>query len=327
MITLDQIERPIAQSLAEFDSFVSDQFRTDNPLLAEMMVDALSSRGKGIRPLLVMLSSALCSPMGAVTRRSYIAAMMVEMIHLTSLIHDDVIDEARLRRGRPSLNAKWQSKRAVLTGDYILARNLSIGLSSGQFDLVTHVVGAIATLCEGEVIQDDCARRTAMSRDEYLNIISKKTASLISISTSAGAKAAGAKAEQVELMREFGRAVGMAFQIQDDILDYTPTAKSGKRVYQDILEGKITLPLLIPMERANETERTEILRRVREAATDDAAREWVINFVAENKGVELATEVMIAYINRAITALSTFPESPYRAALIDLCAYITERDR
>ncbi|MFI3270046.1 MAG: polyprenyl synthetase family protein [Rikenellaceae bacterium] len=327
MVTLDQIERPIAQSLAEFDSFVSDQFRTDNPLLAQMMVDALSSRGKGIRPLLVMLCSALCSPTGTVTRRSYIAAMMVEMIHLTSLIHDDVIDEARLRRGRPSLNAKWQSKRAVLTGDYILARNLSIGLSSGQFDLVTHVVGAIATLCEGEVIQDDCARRTAMSRDEYLNIISKKTASLISISTSAGAKAAGAKAQQVELMREFGRAVGMAFQIQDDILDYTPSAKSGKRVYQDILEGKITLPLLIPMERASEVERTEILHRVREAATDEPAREWVINFVAENKGVELATEVMIAYITRAITALSTFPESPYRAALIDLCAYITKRDK
>ncbi len=327
MVTLDQIERPIAQSLTEFDAFVTDQFRTDNPLLAEMLVDALSSRGKGIRPLLVMLCSALCSPTGAVTRRSYIAAMMVEMIHLTSLIHDDVIDEARVRRGKPSLNAKWQSKRAVLTGDYILARNLSLGLSSGQFDLVTHVVGAIATLCEGEVIQDDCARRTMMSREEYLTIIAKKTASLIAISTSAGAKAAGAKAEQVELMREFGRAVGMAFQIQDDILDYTTSSKSGKSTYQDILEGKITLPLLIPIERSTEEQRQEVLRHVRHAATDEAAREWVIRFVEEQHGVELATEVMMAYINRAITILSSFPESEYRSALIDLCAYITERDR
>ncbi len=327
MATLDQIQQPIAQSLVEFDSFVTDQFRTDNPLLAEMMVDALSSRGKGIRPLLVMLSSALCSTSGAITRRSFIAAMMVEMIHLTSLIHDDVIDEARVRRGKPSLNAKWQSKRAVLTGDYILARNLSIGLSSGQFDLVTHIVGAIAILCEGEVIQDDCARRSMMSREEYLSIIAKKTASLIAISTSAGAKAAGAKPEQVELMREFGRSVGMAFQIQDDILDYTPTSKSGKMTYQDILEGKITLPLLIPMERATEQKRAEVLKQVRAAALDDTAREWIIDFVNENNGVELATQVMMSYIERAITILSSFPESEYRTALINLCAYITERDR
>ncbi len=326
MATLDQIQHPIAQSLEEFDAFVNDQFRTDNPLLAEMLIDALSSRGKGIRPMLVMLSAALCSQTGAVTRRAYIAAMMVEMIHLTSLIHDDVIDEARMRRGRPSLNAKWQSKRAVLTGDYILARNLSLGLSSGQFDLVTHIVGAIAILCEGEVIQDDCARRHIMSRESYLSIIAKKTASLISISCSAGAKAAGAKPEQVELMREFGRAVGMAFQIQDDILDYTPTSKSGKKIYQDILEGKITLPLLIPMEQATDEQRAEILTHVKQAASSDSSREWIIQYVADSNGIDLASEVMMAYIKRAITILSSFPESEYRTALINLCAYITERD-
>ncbi len=166
-----------------------------------------------------------------------------------------------------------------------------------------------------------------MSREKYLSIIAKKTASLISISCSAGAKAAGAKAEQVELMREFGRVVGMAFQIQDDILDYTPSSKSGKKIYQDILEGKITLPLLIPMERATEEEKAEILTHVKQAALSDASCEWIVKYVADNQGVELASEVMMAYIERAITILSSFPESEYRTALINLCAYITERDR
>ncbi len=327
MVTLSLIQQPILESLAEFDKFIADQFRTDNPILGEMLIDALSSRGKGVRPILVMLSAGLTSPSGVVTRRAYIAAMMVEMIHLSSLIHDDVIDEALTRRNKPSLNAKWQSKRAVLTGDYILARNISIGLQSGQYDLVTHTVGAIATLCEGEVIQDDFARKHTMPREAYLDIIAKKTASLISISASSGAKAAGASAEQVNLMREFGRAVGMAFQIQDDILDYTPTANSGKATYQDLMEGKITLPLLILLERCSEAQKAEVLRLVESATTSDEAIEKLAKFVEDNSGVELARSVMQAYIDRATSILGEFPDSKYRTALINLCAYITQRDR
>lgn len=327
MVTLSQIQQPIVESLADFDKFVAEQFRTDNPILGEMLIDALSSRGKGVRPMLVMLCAGLTSPSGVVTRRAHIAAMMVEMIHLSSLIHDDVIDEARTRRGKPSLNAKWQSKRAVLTGDYILARNISIGLQSGQFDLVTHTVGAIATLCEGEVIQDDFARKHTMTREGYLNIIAKKTASLISISASAGAKSAGATTENVNLMREFGRAIGMAFQIQDDILDYTPSANSGKATYQDLTEGKITLPLLILLERANEEQKDTILKLVEQSTTDDEAITKLAKFVDQNHGVDLAREVMQAYIDRATAILGQFPESEYRTALVNLCAFITQRDR
>ncbi len=327
MITLYQIQRPIANSLEEFDAFIAEQFRSDNNILSEMLHDALSSRGKGIRPMLVMLSAAALSPTGYVSKRAHIAATMVEMIHLASLIHDDVIDEAMERRGKVSMSAKWQSKRAVLAGDYILARNLNLGLSSGQFDLVSHIVGAIAILCEGEVIQDDCARRHTITRDEYLSIIAKKTASLISISASAGAKAAGASGEMVDAMREYGRNLGMAFQIQDDILDYTPSAKSGKSPYQDLSEGKITLPLLILVERSSEEQRTKILSTVEEAIESEEARQRIAKFVEQNHGVELASEVMHQYIKRAISSLAALPESPYRTALIDLCAFVSERDR
>ncbi len=327
MITLDQIRRPIAEELLSFDEFVVEQFRCDNDILAEMLQDALSSRGKGVRPMLVILVAMMLAKSGYISRRTHVAAVMVEMIHLASLIHDDVIDEAPSRRDKPSINAKWQSKRAVLIGDYILARNLTIGLSSGQFDLVSHIVGSIAILCEGEVIQDDCARRHAMSREEYLAIIAKKSASLISIAASAGAKSVGATPEQVALMGDFGRALGMAVQIQDDILDYPPTANSGKETYQDLAEGKITLPLLILIERASESDREELLGLVREASTSVETREKIARYVEQNNGIELATEVMQQYINRAVMILGEFPEGECRTALVDLCAFVAERDR
>ena len=151
MITLEDIRKPVTAELEAFDAFVESQFTAEGELLSDMLRYALSSRGKGIRPLLVMLSAALNAPVKAAAggRRACLAAMLVEMIHVASLIHDDVIDEADTRRGKPSVNARWQSHKAVILGDYILAKNMNIGLLSGQFDLVTHVCGAMAALVRG----------------------------------------------------------------------------------------------------------------------------------------------------------------------------------
>lgn len=190
--------------------------------------------------MLVMLSAAMNAPVKGVAagRRACLAAMLVEMIHVASLIHDDVIDEADMRRGKPSANARWQSHKAVILGDYILAKNMNIGLQSGQFDLVTHVCGSMAALCEGEVLQDECAANSTMTRQAYLDIIYKKTASLLGVSASAGALAVGATRDRVATMRRFGEAVGMAFQIQDDILDYTPTAHTANPPTTTCAKGK-----------------------------------------------------------------------------------------
>ncbi len=326
MSTLNQIRKPIVTDLEAFDKYVAEQFQSDNPLIDIMLRDAMSSRGKGVRPTLVMLCAALNSSAGIVSRRAWVAAMMVEMIHVASLIHDDVIDDADTRRGRPSLNALWQSKRAVLTGDYILAKNLSIGLSSGQYDIVNHVVKAIAILCEGEVIQDDCARRQAMTREEYLRIIAKKTASLISISASAGAMAAGASAKSVERMKYFGEAIGMAFQIQDDILDYTPSANTGKPSNNDLREGKITLPMLAILERGDNALNGQIMELLDQSGRNEEAVDKLQKIVIENKGVDFAREVMEAYIAKATEILSKYPDSEYRSALMNLCAFIAERN-
>ena len=257
MITLDDIRKPVTAELEALDEFVDRQFTAEGELLSDMLRYALSARGKGIRPMLVMLSAAMNAPVkgAAAGRRACLAAMLVEMIHVASLIHDDVIDEADMRRGKPSANARWQSHKAVILGDYILAKNMNIGLQSGQFDLVTHVCGSMAALCEGEVLQDECAANSTMTRQAYLDIIYKKTASLLGVSASAGALAVGATRDGVATMRRFGEAVGMAFQIQDDILDYTPTAHTGKPANNDLREGKITLPLLSVLDRASDSRR------------------------------------------------------------------------
>lgn len=328
MITLDTIRKPVTAELEAFDEFVERQFTAEGELLSDMLRYALSSRGKGIRPLLVMLSAAMNAPVkGASTgRRACLAAMLVEMIHVASLIHDDVIDESDTRRGRPSVNARWQSHKAVILGDYILARNMNIGLQSGQFDLVTHVCGSMAALCEGEVLQGDCAEKHTMTRESYLDIIYKKTASLLGVSASAGALAVGATRDKVTLMRRFGEAVGMAFQIQDDILDYT-SDKTGKPANNDLREGKITLPLLSVLDRASDERRAELLERLSRCREDQTQVEYLTHVVVNEGGLTFAAEVMQSYIRRAVELLADYEESDCRTALANLCAYISERDR
>lgn len=329
MITLEDIRKPVEEELAAFDAFVERQFTAEGDLLSDMLRYALSSRGKGIRPMLVMLSAAMNAKVkgASLGRRASLAAMLVEMIHVASLIHDDVIDESDMRRGKPSVNARWQSHKAVLLGDYILARNMTIGLQSGQYDLVTHVCGAMATLCEGEVLQDDCAANRLMSRKTYLEVIYKKTASLLGVSASAGAMAVGATRDKVTTMRRFGEALGMAFQIQDDILDYTPANRTGKPSNNDLREGKITLPLLTVLEQADDARREELLGLLSRCYDDETAVDRLQEAVVAGDGVTMARAVMEDYITRAVRLLADYEDSACRSSLVNLCAYVAERDR
>lgn len=329
MTTLEIIRKPVAAELKAYEEFIEKQFTAEGELLAEMLRHALTARGKGIRPLLVMLSAALNAPMrgASLGRRPCLAAMLVEMIHVASLIHDDVIDESDQRRGKPSANALWQSHKAVILGDYVLARNMNIGLQSGQYDLVTHICGAMSSLCEGEILQSDCADKHEMTRKNYLDIIYKKTACLIGVSASAGALAVGTTRDKVALMRRFGEAVGMAFQIQDDILDYKPGNSTGKPAFNDLREGKITLPLLCVLERMGDERRAEVVERVKRCNEDPAAMEYVQRIVENEDGLSTATGVMRSYLSQAVELLSEYEPSDYKTALVDLCAYVGERDR
>lgn len=336
MVSLEAIRTPIASDIDAFEEFLKGQFSSDGKLMREMLTHVLSARGKSVRPILVMLTSALTSSANArqwvegernCTKRTYLAAMMVEMLHTASLIHDDVIDNADMRRGRPSVNALWQSRNAVIMGDFLLARTMSAGMESAQYDLVSHIIGAVATLCEGEVLQSQHAADKDTTRQDYLEIIYKKTASLISISASAGAVSVMASREDVEQMRRFGEALGMAFQIQDDILDYSRSAKTGKPRNNDLREGKITLPLIEVLEQCTSAERLRLIDKLSQCATDDAAVEYVQNVVEVTGGLSLAARTMQTYIDRAVAILSKYEDSPYRTALINLCAYVAEREK
>lgn len=328
MVTIEAIRKPVESELDEFDRFVRSHFRADDGLLSQMLEYILSSRGKGIRPMIAFLSASINSASGYVGKRTHLAAMLCEMIHVASLIHDDVIDEADLRRGRKSVNARWQSRNAVLAGDYILARNMDIGMSSGQYDIVTHVIRCIAMLCEGEIMQNDHTARMDTTREVYFDIIRRKTASLISVSASAGALSAGASAEKVDRMRRFGEALGMAFQISDDILDYTSPAEiTGKPSCADLRERKITLPLIEVLETADGERRRELLDALSKCSDDASQVEFLRDAVVDGGGIDRAREVMKAYLQRAMSTLAEYEPSPAREALVNLCTYVGERNR
>ena len=216
---------------------------------------------------------------------------------------------------------------AVVLGDYLLARNMELGMRSGQYDLVSYVIASIATLCEGELLQSDRAERMEITRDAYLEIIYKKTASLLGISAGVGALSAGANREQVARMRRFGDALGMAFQIQDDILDFTRGAETGKPSNNDLREHKITLPLLLLLDRADAARRDELLALLARCREDEAAVDALQQAVEEQGGLQEASKVMQSYLQRATALLAEWPDGPIRSALVNLCAYVAERNR
>ncbi len=333
MITIDDIRRPISADLEAFDKFVADNFNAEGEMLQEMLTYALSSRGKGIRPILTMLSALTCTAATYrpeernCTKRTYLAALMMEMIHTASLIHDDVLDSADERRGKPSVNAKWQSNLAIILGDYILARTMSIGMASAQYDIVSYVGTAMAALCEGEVLQSQHAKSLDTTREDYFTIIYQKTASLLGVCGALGAMSLGAQREDVVRMRKFGEALGIAFQIQDDILDYNRANNTGKPVNNDLREHKITLPLIEVMEHKSEEERKAIIALIERCDKDNEALDTLHNMVLNEGGIERAQQIMQAYLSRAMHLVSKYEDTPYRKALLDLCTFVAERDK
>lgn len=338
MATIDAIRKPILADLDAFDEFVKENITAEGDLMREMLSYALSSRGKGVRPMLTMLCASLMNTAVSVdkgesgkerhcSKRTYLAAMLVEMIHTASLIHDDVLDEADERRGRASVNAKWQSDMAIILGDFILARTMALGMASAQYDIMSYIGTAMATLCEGEVLQSQHARNLDTSRDDYFAIIYQKTASLLGVSAALGALSVGASREDIDRMRKFGEAIGIAFQIQDDILDFNRQNNTGKPANNDLREHKITLPLIEVMERKSEEERKEILELIKRCDKEESAVDALQKIVDNGNGRELAAQTMQAYIQHALHLLSKYADTPYRTALMELCAYIAERDR
>lgn len=329
MAILDDIRKPIEKDIEGYNSFLARHMTSDNKYVEGILNYIFENGGKGVRLMFVLLSAGLHSknPEAGAGLRTYLAGMLVEMMHTASLIHDDVIDESDLRRGKPSMRAMLNSRNAVITGDFILAKSMTLGLDSAQYDIVSFVVRAMSELCEGELIQSEQSRKLEMTREIYLDIIHKKTATLFGVSAGVGALSVGAPRDEVSEMRRFGEYVGTAFQIRDDILDYDTVGDTGKPACNDLKEQKITLPLLAVLERSSPERKTELLARLAAVQREPGNIAYLHDVVVNEGGLEEAERMMQAYVARAQSLLSKYPVSAYHNSLALLAGYAGERKK
>ncbi len=323
MTERNKIEEPVAGEFARFNEEFESSLRSGTGLLQAAIDQILGATGKHIRPLLVLLSAKAC---GTITESTINSAVFLELLHTATLIHDDVIDETRQRRGVPSLNAIFDNRVAILTGDYILSTALIRSIQTGDLRIVGIVSNLGRDLSEGEIKQMETADESILDEDCYLQVIYKKTATLLSACTTIGAISAGAGDAQIGIMRRFGELIGYAFQIKDDIFDYFKESHIGKPTGNDIREGKVTLPLLFALQHGGEE--AEAYRRIILAKdfTDEQV-ERLIDFAKANGGIEYAERRMMDYHDKAIEALDPLPDSAAKKALVDLADYIVYREK
>ena len=324
MNTLDKIKEPVAGELAQYEEYLRGSLYSDNRLAQDMLDYIFTTRGKAVRPLLVLLTSAVFNGGIPLPKDSYLAAMLLEMVHTATLVHDDVIDEAFIRRGKPSVNALWMSQKAVLIGDFLLAKSFCVGMESGSYGIVRYITQVMPALCEGELTQSEQSDKLEMTRAIYESIIYRKTATLIGTSCGVGAMSAGASGEDVARMKEMGDSAGMAFQIKDDILDYKPS--TGKPLCGDLRERKITLPLLAVLEKSSPAEKKHIIGLLSGVRGKPSNADKLYDIVMTRGGLDMAAKVMDEYVDKAVALLHRCPPSPYRDSLENLFHYIASRD-
>lgn len=318
---LNEIKKPIAEEMVLFNKKLQAIMKSKTPLLDKIMNFIIKRKGKQIRPIFVFLTAKLS---GKVQESTYRGASLVELLHTATLVHDDVVDEANQRRGFFSLNALWKNKISVLIGDYLLAKGLLLSLDNKDFQLLHIVSDAVRRMSEGELLQIEKARKLDITEEIYYQIISSKTASLIASCCAVGASSVGADEKDVELMRQFGENVGIAFQIKDDLLDLDKS-KTGKPKAIDIKEKKMTLPLIYALNKAPKSEKRKIIRIIKKYNTDSKKVAYVIGFILESGGIQYAEKAMEKYRQNAFEILNQFPDNEYKKALKDLVDFTIVR--
>ncbi len=318
-----KIEEPVAAAFARFNEEFEASLRSDTRLLSSAIEHLLNATGKHIRPLLVLLTAEAC---GGVRDNTINAAIFLELLHTATLIHDDVIDETKQRRGLPSLNAIFDNRVAVLVGDYVLSTALIRSIHTGDLRIVEIVSNLGRELSEGEIKQLETADESVLDENLYLQVIHKKTASLLSACAEIGAISAGASDETVAVCRRFGELMGYSFQIKDDIFDYFKNSDLGKPTGNDIREGKVTLPLLYALRQGGE-EAAPYLRMILSKDFSDTNIDELIAYAKVKGGVAYAERRMAEYRDKALAELNRLPDSPARQSLAALANYIVERKK
>ena len=290
----------------------------------QSMIDFISGKnGKRIRPLILLLSAKLC---GEPNEKSVDYAVMLELLHTATLIHDDVVDNTLERRGQLSVNAKYDNRVAVLLGDYILAMAITKAILSQNFAVLDIISRLSQNLAEGELAQLISSKELVFNEERYFNVIWKKTAFLLSSCSEMGAISVNASPENREKLRLIGENLGMCFQIKDDIFDYFDQGNIGKPTGNDIREGKITLPLIYALKTAPKSDSDRILALIKNRNHSPETIQQLTDFAKENKGIEYAYSKMQEIKENILALLSDFPDSDAKISLIGLSDYIIERE-
>ncbi|OJW82597.1 MAG: polyprenyl synthetase [Bacteroidetes bacterium 46-16] len=318
---MELVKQIIGPELATFEKKFSDNVKGSNPLLDKIMRFIIRRKGKQMRPMFVLLSARIA---GNINEKTYRAASLIELLHTATLVHDDVVDNAMIRRNFFSINALWKNKIAVLVGDYLLAKGLLLSVEHGDYPILKITSRAVKEISEGELLQMEKARKLDIKEDIYFEIIKAKTASLLSAACAAGAFSANDSEEQADAFRLFGEKIGIAFQIKDDLFDYGEE-KIGKPTGIDIKERKMTLPLIYTLQKVDNATKKRIIYIIKNHNTDKQKVNEVIRIVNETGGIAYAQQKMKEYQQQGLELLQQYPDSPERRAMEELVAYVIDR--
>ena len=323
MKVVERIKEPIYQEMELFEEKFTQSMYSKVALLNRITHFIVNRKGKQMRPMFVFLVAKLLGE-GKVNERTYRGAAVIELIHTATLVHDDVVDDSNKRRGFFSINALWKNKIAVLVGDYLLSKGLLLSIENEDFDLLKIISVAVREMSQGELLQIEKARNLDITEEVYYEIIRQKTATLLAACCAIGAQAIDAPPEEVKKMHRFGEILGMAFQIKDDLFDYSEQ-KIGKPTGIDIKDQKMTLPLIYTLSVVSKTEKRAMINIIKNHNKDKRKILQLIVLVKEKGGFDFAISKMEAYRKEALELLFEFPKNQYRDALELMLNYVIER--
>jgi len=324
-LDLKAIYQDIEPELEEVENFLQNLTSSSNPLLAEINSFLFRKKGKRLRPALVILSSRLFGYRG---QDHILMASLVECIHTASLIHDDIVDNSRFRRGQSTLHARWGTNLSVLLGDHLYIQTINLLLQSNYDAIIRLLSRAVSQMIEGEINEFLMSNNFDLSEEQYLEIIRKKTASLFEASCAIGGLLAGAEKEQLHLINKFGSYFGLAFQIVDDILDYLGDENIlGKPTFSDLNEGRITLPLIHSLNCNGYPYREKIIELTRTRPLGEKEKEEILALLAQSSSFDYSFEKARELVSKCHEVLARLPFSGYRRSLEGLADYILYRNR
>jgi octaprenyl-diphosphate synthase len=312
-VPIKRVYDSIQDDLGAVEAHLKQIGRSPNPLIAEVNKYLFQQGGKRIRPALLILSSRLCGYKG--TDHVFWSAL-VEIIHTASLIHDDIVDNSPLRRGQDTVHAKWGPNITVLLGDFLYIQSIALALRTKTYDIIDILANVTAQMIEGELIEYSMSDNPDLTEEIYLEILDKKTAQLFSASCRIGSVLAGVPPASEQRLQEFGKNLGMSFQIIDDLLDFTGNeATLGKPVLSDLREGRITLPLIYALNQARANDREELLHLIKSRKADKDASKIILNHVISNGALDYTYSKAASFSQKAKDILSAFPKSGPRESL------------